>query len=1052
MSNLKPVELDTFDAINNHWKCSACYMDGTTDNGGDCVCINDCNTLRPVYNDEPKKQTIPTYIWVIMGVLGAAMLAIVIGLTAAAALQANNASTHPRSIIDQPGTSFALDNNWNIYRSVGPIAPSNWRTAGSAGLPASLNNLKIRGSFGPDFLESTSSYQDVYGLWPTYTWDPSVDQLFPARQTAVRIEIGWGTFTAKSGGATGVVKVRLITPKHWFTPATPTKAASPLIKANCVVGGMVISTEVSKSSANPYFTDKELKAHIWPNGTNNQYPFDSYISQMDFSCTYQIIDTNAVEKGFPATGKLAFWVAVDPFNTGIWQNRFQAKRPQIIPSVNVEQRCDIGVQNAQALATVSGGLKGEIVPQTAKLNPAGRLFFKIPLISVKTKYGSTQQFAGEIVPDLIMTGSQSSSSIVPNNCAAQQKDYADATGKYIGYKLSNMPSGCICAKYDTKPGSQPNYCETSPISFVYLFKDALGLAMGLPASPTTNPLDKTVIDVFFGEGQASRKLQEEEEEEEEERNDIGQRKRKMQDTPGGATVVAQIGQPTLVMTIAIEAYGDYDPTTGLGTIGYTTAQLRSLMDAAIGSGSVTKIVEQLTEYGDEIKAAFGSPVLGAPTASDIPWADNSGVFADYGNSATTSSCTPLPACQYVDVSKFATYFDKAFDITTYYTGKYLPANDDGNSNADQPVYTLPATDDGGSGGSFRKVRKLEDVFHEARSLVKTTVTQAKKFPWDHAGEEVPLLDTHSYDVKEGRRSLKGIPVPAKLLPSNLPTPAPAGPGCQPIIEFIRTEIPWMLQITTSRAPIHQVFAMFLMCAMWMIVLGQLLAFLPYYLRIQKVNSAGMASGQAPLIFALTGIRRAMPQSPEIGAIFDFASYYWCLIIVTFNMIFMGVNWNLFALNRPAREKAYAANEKDAKLLANKGFAKLSNEEVVNLFINTKRADWVPALQANKTTGKALKYVTKIEEMAEIVPGGPDWKAKGLPKFELIADIKSWAADGVDRAKILPPAGGIPIASPGLLPPPVKAQPGDKIPAPGVPLSPLGSPPAAAKAAAAPKKK
>jgi putative tricarboxylic transport membrane protein len=82
--------------------------------------------------------------------------------------------------------------------------------------------------------------------------------------------------------------------------------------------------------------------------------------------------------------------------------------------------------------------------------------------------------------------------------------------------------------------------------------------MGLPASPGTNPLDQTVIDVFFGEGQASRKLQEEEEEEQ--RNDIGQRK--MQDTPGGATVVAQIGQPTLVITIAIQASGDYDPNTG----------------------------------------------------------------------------------------------------------------------------------------------------------------------------------------------------------------------------------------------------------------------------------------------------------------------------------------------------------------------------------------------------------------------------------------------------------------------------------------------------------
>ena len=45
-------------------------------------------------------QTIPTYIWVIMGVLGAAMLAIVIGLTAAAALQANYAAITPRSIVD----------------------------------------------------------------------------------------------------------------------------------------------------------------------------------------------------------------------------------------------------------------------------------------------------------------------------------------------------------------------------------------------------------------------------------------------------------------------------------------------------------------------------------------------------------------------------------------------------------------------------------------------------------------------------------------------------------------------------------------------------------------------------------------------------------------------------------------------------------------------------------------------------------------------------------------------------------------------------------------
>ena len=89
-------------------------MDGTTDNGGDCVCIDDCNLVRPIYNDdEPKKQTIPTYIWVIMACLGAGLLALFIGLTVAACFQATTSAYHPRSIIDNPGESFALDQGTN---------------------------------------------------------------------------------------------------------------------------------------------------------------------------------------------------------------------------------------------------------------------------------------------------------------------------------------------------------------------------------------------------------------------------------------------------------------------------------------------------------------------------------------------------------------------------------------------------------------------------------------------------------------------------------------------------------------------------------------------------------------------------------------------------------------------------------------------------------------------------------------------------------------------------------------------------------------------------
>jgi hypothetical protein len=140
-----------------------------------------------------------------MGVLGAALLAIVIGLTADAALQANNAMTSPRSIIDQPGASFALDSNWIIYRSIAPAPIADWNTVGSANLPATINPLLLRGASPGKYLSSASSKADVYGAFPSnYYWDPSDDFLFPTRESAVRIEIVFGTFTALAGQSSPV--------------------------------------------------------------------------------------------------------------------------------------------------------------------------------------------------------------------------------------------------------------------------------------------------------------------------------------------------------------------------------------------------------------------------------------------------------------------------------------------------------------------------------------------------------------------------------------------------------------------------------------------------------------------------------------------------------------------------------------------------------------------------------------------------------------------------------------------------------------------------------
>ena len=212
-------------------------------------------------------------------------------------------------------------------------------------------------------------------------------------------------------------------------------------------------------------------------------------------------------------------------------------------------------------------------------------------------------------------------------------------------------------------------------------------------------------------------------------------------------------------------------------------------------------------------------------------------------------------------------------------------------------------------------------------------------------------------------------------------------------------VPFGLQITSRRTPIQIVFPMFLLMVMWLMVCGQLLALLPYYLRIKKVDGWGFATAPGPLIFAMTAVRNTMPGAPPIGAIIDFTTYFWCLAIIVFNMIFLGINWNLTALNRPAREKALSDREDEAKALAAKKLGKLNTDEVVAIFQNTKRPEWEQCLRDNKTDGKSLGFVTKIEELNEIIPGCPE--VKGQKKFQLLKDIADWQKKGVDRVNLVP---------------------------------------------------
>ena len=75
---------------------------------------------------------------------------------------------------------------------------------------------------------------------------------------------------------------------------------------------------------------------------------------------------------------------------------------------------------------------------------------------------------------------------------------------------------------------------------------------------------------------------------------------------------------------------------------------------------------------------------------------------------------------------------------------------------------------------------------------------------------------------------------------------------------------------------------------------------------------------------------------------------------------MGVNWALFSLLRPQREKALKNRQEEAKRLEQKALTACSVDEIVRLFESGKREALVPFIKEKKIDGKLLKLAGNDE--------------------------------------------------------------------------------------------
>lgn len=118
-----------------------------------------------------------------------------------------------------------------------------------------------------------------------------------------------------------------------------------------------------------------------------------------------------------------------------------------------------------------------------------------------------------------------------------------------------------------------------------------------------------------------------------------------------------------------------------------------------------------------------------------------------------------------------------------------------------------------------------------------------------------------------------------------------------------------MDLTFNRAPINQVFPMYIVIAMWLIITGETLVFFPYYISKKNVDAPGTVMGAVGILFALPNIRNTLPGAPQVGAVIDFAAYFWCLIIAISHFFAAAVMWVRFSVVLPNR----AAAAKNLKL-------------------------------------------------------------------------------------------------------------------------------------------
>ncbi|MEY2508751.1 MAG: hypothetical protein QOG12_301 [Verrucomicrobiota bacterium] len=207
----------------------------------------------------------------------------------------------------------------------------------------------------------------------------------------------------------------------------------------------------------------------------------------------------------------------------------------------------------------------------------------------------------------------------------------------------------------------------------------------------------------------------------------------------------------------------------------------------------------------------------------------------------------------------------------------LASGDGGTLARDLDLYVSSAT--GKNVHEFKKGKRMNPV----EAVVEMYEGEPMDYPFDQHAAELSFFFEPSAAKGAEAGGNESIPVAVEMRGSVA--------GLRLDTEYAKENTPdhAVIDISIQRASTAVFFSVFIMIAMWALVIGVVSLVYRVFAGHRKIE-IGMFSFLGALLFAFPALRNSQPGTPPIGTMSDFLAFFWAEVIVALSLLAVVLRW------------------------------------------------------------------------------------------------------------------------------------------------------------------